>query len=81
MNTIDHNNILLARNKTKLQHKVYIYEGMKNIILANKFTVSQWLFGCGAMAIESMNKIKLPYISDNDRLILFNLRKAIKHIK
>ena len=76
----NHDEILLARNKIKLQHKIYLYEGMKNIIVENGFTISQWMFGCGLMAIEAMNKIQLPYVKSSDRLILNNIRRAIKHI-
>lgn len=77
----DHENVLLERNKTKLQHKSYLYEGMKNIILANNITVSQWMFGCSLMAIEEMNGKVLPYIKTQDRLILNKIRRAIKHSK
>lgn len=74
-----HQKILLARNKIKLQHKTYLYEGMKNIILEKEFTVSEFMFGCIVMAIEAMSKRKLEYITDKDRLILRNLRRATSY--
>jgi len=73
--------ILLARNKVKLQHKTYLYEGMKNIILANNFTVSEFMFGCTLMAIEKMNNTRLGFITEKDRLILRDLRRAITALK
>ena len=76
-NKSDHLEILLHRNKTKLQHKTYLYEGMKNIIKAKGFTVSEFMFGCSLMAIEKMNGRKLEFINCRDRLILRDLRRAI----
>ena len=76
----NHAKILLARNKIKIQHKIYLYESMKNIISENGFTISQWMFGCGLMGIEAMNNMQLPYVKNSDRLILNNIRRAIKHI-
>lgn len=78
---INCNKILIARNRTKLQHKTYLYEGMKNIILANNFTVSEFMFGCTLMAIEKMNSKSLEFVTDKDRLILRDLRRAITHNK
>lgn len=75
------NEIILARNRVKLQHKTYLYEGMKNIILANNFTVSEFMFGCTLMAIEKMNNARLEFVTEKDRLILRDLRRAITHSK
>lgn len=77
----DHADVLLARNKVKVQHKTYLYEGMKNIILEKGFTVSEFMFGCTLMAIEKMNNRKLEYVKDSDILILNNIRRAITACK
>jgi len=75
------NEILLARNRVKLQHKTYLYEGMKNIILAKCFTVSEFMFGCTLMEIEKMNNTRLEFVTVKDRLILRDLRRAITTLK
>lgn len=73
--------ILLARNKTKKRVNVYLYEGMMNIMRTTGCSASEFVFACSAMAIEAMNKEKLPFITGKDRLILNKIRVCISHNK
>ena len=75
---MDANEILIARNRTKKRCNVFYYEAMGNIARANGFTASEFLFGCGAMAMQAMG-CKMDFLTDKDKLILKKLRVCISH--
>jgi hypothetical protein len=71
--------ILLARNKTKQQHKVYIYEAMCNMLEGFAgHTISENIFALTAAFLEKTGH-KLDFLKDSDRLIINDLRRAITY--
>lgn len=74
-------NILLARNRTKKRVNVYMYEAMLNIMRSTGCSASEFAFACSVMAIGAMNKKRLPFITESDRLILNKIRVCITHNK
>ena len=78
---IDHQAILRARNKTKIQHKVYCYEAMKNMLdgFAGN-SISENFFGIVSCFLEKTGH-PMDFLNQRDRLIMTNLRKAITRKK
>jgi hypothetical protein len=71
---IDCSEILLARNRTKRRHNDFMYEAMRTIMAAATGSASEFAFACSVMAIEARNRIRLPFVTDSDRLIINKIR-------
>lgn len=73
----DYGEILIARNRTKRQIKVFVYEAIGNMLegIAGQ-TRSENIFGLCCAFLEKTGH-KLDYLKDSDRLIIKNLRRAI----
>jgi hypothetical protein len=74
---IDCSEILLARNRTKLQHKVYTYEAMKNMLdgFAGN-SISENFFGIVAAFLEQTGH-KMDFLKPCDKLIIKNIRRVL----
>ena len=70
---MDCQKILLARNKTKKRCNDFMYEAMRNIMQQATGSASEFAFACSVMAIEKRNG-KLPFVTDQDRLILNKIK-------
>jgi hypothetical protein len=55
----NHQEVLLARNRTKKRVNVFMYEGMLNIMRSTGCSASEFSFACSVMAIEKMNDFRL----------------------
>ena len=69
--------ILIARNRTKKQVKVFMYEAVGNMLegLAGQ-TRSENIFGLCCAFLEKTGH-KLDFLKPCDKLIINNLRRAI----
>lgn len=77
MNDADFKTVLRARNRTKRQHKIYIYEAMKNMLDGyGGNSVSENCFGIVAAFLERTGH-KMDFLTEKDRLIINKLRRAI----
>jgi hypothetical protein len=69
--------ILLSRNKSKRQHKVYIYEAMCNMLSGFAgHTISENIFALTASFLERTGH-KMDFLKSSDRLIINDIRRAI----
>ena len=71
------NIVLLARNKNKKQHKIYIYEAMINML--NGFaerSVSENICAIVAAFLEKTNH-DMSFLKDKDRLRINKICRAI----
>jgi hypothetical protein len=73
----DCSEVLLARNRTKRQVKVFMYEAIGNMLegMAGQ-TRSENVFGLCCAFLERTGH-KLDFLKPSDRLIIKNLRGAI----
>lgn len=73
--------ILFARNRTKRQMKVFMYEAIGNMLegLSGQ-TRSENVFGLCCAFLEKTGH-KLDFLKPSDRLIIKNLRRAVSHIR
>ena len=77
----DHQTILQARNKTKIQHKVYCYEAMKNMLdgFAGN-SISENFFGIVSCFLEKTGH-PMDFLNQHDKLIMNKLRRVIAEKK
>lgn len=74
-----HTEILLARNRTRKQHKVYLYEAEINML--NGFaggTVSDNVHAIVASFLRKIGK-QMNFLKERDNSRINALRRAIKH--
>lgn len=77
----DHKEILIARNRTKRQHKVYIYGAMKNILDGFAgHSVSENLFAISAAFLQRIGK-QVDFLNEHDQLLIKEIRRAITTCK
>jgi hypothetical protein len=73
----DNKKILLARNRTKQQHKVYVYEAMKNMLDGFAgHSISENLFAISAAFLQQTGKC-MGFLTYNDHLLIKEIRRAI----
>lgn len=73
--------ILLARNRTKRQHKVYIYEAMKNMLDGFAgHSISENLFALSAAFLQQTGKC-MDFLTERDLLLIKEIRRAIAPLR
>jgi hypothetical protein len=73
----DFTEILLARNRTKRQRKIFVYEAMANMLEGFAgHSVSENIFGIVAAFLQQTGH-KMDFLKDSDRLIIKEIRRAI----
>ena len=77
----DHTEILLARNRTKRQHKVYIYEAMANMLdgFAGN-SISENICMIVAAFLQQCGK-NMDFLKSYDHLKIQGIRRAITSLK
>ena len=75
------NEILMARNRTRVPHKIYLYEAEKNMLQA---------MGCGSVsdtvhgilaAFLSRTGHRMEFLKTRDRLIIDKIRRGLSYNK
>lgn len=77
MNKPDHENILIARNRVRIQHKIYLYEAEINML--NGFaggTVSDNVHAIIASFLKRIGK-KMDFLKERDISRIKEIRRAI----
>ena len=78
---IDCGKILLARNRVKEPHKVYLYEAQINILSGFAGgTVSENVHAIVAAFLKRIGK-KMPYLKKSDHIQINNIRRAITALR
>jgi hypothetical protein len=68
---------LIARNKTKLQRKVFVYEAMVNMLDGFAgHSVSENIFGIVAAFLKQTGH-NMDFLKESDTLIIKEIRRAI----
>jgi hypothetical protein len=79
---IDSREILIARNRNRVQRKVYLHEAESNMSqslsqkIIGKKSASLFAWAC-VVYVQHLLGCKHDYLSPEDRLILNNLHRAI----
>jgi protein-arginine kinase len=77
----DHKEILMSRNRTKRQHKVYVYEAMKNMLDGFAgHSVSENLFAISAAFLQQTGKC-VDFLNEHDHLLIKEIRRAMTTCK
>ena len=74
---IDLNDVLIARNRTRVQHKVYLYEAMINM-LKKYGSVSDSIMAICACYLERSG-CDVSFLKERDRLKMKEMHRAISH--
>ncbi len=78
---INHSEILAARNRVRLAHKVYMHEATMTMLKAeSQLTISQSVDILALWYLWKRGK-KLDYLKENDWLKIFNLDRVISYKK
>ena len=76
---VDHSEILAARNRTRLAHKIYTHEATMSLLVSDLgMTVSQ-CFDALALWFLSKRGKQLGYISDCDKLKIKNIDRVLSY--